>query len=72
MKQLIASVPIEDRQTALADRKMLDDACKEFNGHRSIRPAPDGNWELDGLKTTLKHYQVLGIAFARSVLRALA
>lgn len=83
MKQLITGVPMEGRDMAKYDKKALDDAIKEFNGHGSVKPAPDGkifvnhrqvlqlltvmtgNWLLRGLRTTLKHYQILGVAFMR-------
>jgi SNF2 family DNA or RNA helicase len=65
LKDLIASVPEEYRPIAKADKKYLDDATKDFTGRGVVNPAPDGNWSVKGLKVTLKHYQVLGVAFMR-------
>ena len=65
LKDLIASVPEDYRPIAKADKKYLDDATKDFTGHGVVKPAPDGNWSVKGLKVTLKHYQVLGVAFMR-------
>ena len=30
-----------------------------------MKAAPDGNWEVKGMKSTLKHFQILGISFMR-------
>ncbi|EME40686.1 hypothetical protein DOTSEDRAFT_177817 [Dothistroma septosporum NZE10] len=67
LKQLLSSIPEEDVQESRGDRKALEDAIKDFTGQRSIGPSHtgDGNWSLKGMKTTLKHYQVLGVAFMR-------
>lgn len=65
LKDLIASVPEEYRPIAKADKKYLDDATKDFTGRGVVRPADDGNWRIRGMKVTLKHYQVLGVAFMR-------
>ncbi|GAB1736623.1 hypothetical protein NU219Hw_g8248t1 [Hortaea werneckii] len=68
LKQLIASVPDQERgqiRDAHADKKYLNDAIKSFTGTSAIRAAPDGNWKLRGMRTTLKHYQVLGTSFMR-------
>ena len=48
MKQLIASVPIEDQEIAKSDQKYLDQAIKDFTGQASVKPAPDGNWWVKG------------------------
>ncbi|RMZ34524.1 hypothetical protein D0859_01327 [Hortaea werneckii] len=68
LKQLIASVPDQERgqkQDAHADSRYLNAAIKSFTGTNPIRSAPDGNWKLKGMRTTLKHYQVLGTSFMR-------
>ncbi|KAM3424545.1 hypothetical protein BST61_g6541 [Cercospora zeina] len=65
LKQLIASVPQENRKIAAADKRFLDEACKSFNGTGAVKASPDGNWLVKGMKSTLKHYQVLGTAFMR-------
>lgn len=63
-KQLVASIPQQDRAKN-HDKRWLDQACKAFTGVGSVKAAPDGNWSVKGLKTTLKAYQVLGVAFMR-------
>ncbi|KXT07965.1 hypothetical protein AC579_8596 [Pseudocercospora musae] len=67
LKQLIASVPSENRKIASADKKYLLHSTKAFTGQGACFPSQDGsgNWHLRGLKSTLKHYQVLGAAFMR-------
>ncbi|KAI7089867.1 hypothetical protein KC356_g2039 [Hortaea werneckii] len=68
LKQLIASVPDQERgqkRDAHADSRYLNAAIKSFTGTNPIRSAPDGNWKLKGMRTTLKHYQVLGSSFMR-------
>ncbi|KAK4619062.1 DNA repair protein RAD5 [Fulvia fulva] len=64
LKQMLASLPEEDLQESRSDKKALDQAIKEFTG-RPVTPAPDGNWNVKGMKTSLKHYQVLGVGFMR-------
>ncbi|RMY14448.1 hypothetical protein D0868_01442 [Hortaea werneckii] len=68
LRQLIASVPDQERgqkRDAHADKRYLNAAIKSFTGTNPIRAAPDGNWKLKGMRTTLKHYQVLGTSFMR-------
>ncbi|KAI5363033.1 putative helicase, Zinc finger, RING-type, Zinc finger, RING/FYVE/PHD-type [Septoria linicola] len=65
LKQLIASVPVENRKIATTDKRFLDEACRTFDGTGSVKANPDGNWTLKGMKSALKHYQVLGAAFMR-------
>ncbi|KAK1061371.1 hypothetical protein LTR74_011122 [Friedmanniomyces endolithicus] len=66
LAQLIASMPASDRRAAGPDRDLLNEAIKDFTGERSIRPSDDGDgWDLKGIKSSLKHYQVLGTAFMR-------
>jgi SNF2 family DNA or RNA helicase len=65
LKDLIASVPEEYRPIAKADKKYLLDATKDFTGKAAVKAADDGNWRVRGMKVTLKHYQVLGVAFMR-------
>lgn len=66
LSSLIADIPRESKKTAQIDKRYLNDAMKSFTDPRSIAPAEDGNWSLKGLKVTLKHYQVLGVAFMRN------
>ena len=68
LRQLISSVPSTgagEKRERISDSKFLDDAIRDFSGKYSVRPADDGGWSLQGLKSTLKHYQVLGVAFMR-------
>ena len=65
MKKLIASVPQESIHVSRADMRHLDAAMKEFTGQGSVHAAPDGNWAVKGMRTTLKHFQVLGCGFIR-------
>jgi hypothetical protein len=64
LKELIASVPIEDKKQARSDMAVLLAATKEFDGRGSVKAA-GGNWLVKGMKTSLKGYQVLGSAFMR-------
>ena len=66
MKELIASVPKESVHVSRADKKHLNNAIKNFTGHGSVSAAEDGNWAVKGMKTTLKHFQVLGAGFMRA------
>lgn len=66
LKALIASIPTEtDKKAAMADKRYLDEAIKSFTGQGSVRPAADGNWTVKGMASTIKHYQILGVAFMR-------
>ncbi|KAK0947382.1 hypothetical protein LTR29_001338 [Friedmanniomyces endolithicus] len=67
LAQLIASVPDSDQGVACADKQLLNEAIKDFTGQGSVKPSDegDGQWIVSGMKTTLKHYQVLGTAFMR-------
>jgi hypothetical protein len=64
LKELIASVPIEDKKQARSDMAGLLAATKEFDGHGAVK-AVAGGWLVKGMKTSLKGYQVLGSAFMR-------
>ncbi|KAK8219371.1 hypothetical protein M8818_001106 [Zalaria obscura] len=65
LKSLIASVPAESRKIANADKKYLEECIKDFTGSTSVKPHEDGNWVVNGMISSLKHYQVLGVAFMR-------
>lgn len=66
LRDLIASVPQDERPAAAGDKKFLETSLKDFDGQGSCKPSEDGSgWTLRGMKCTLKHYQVLGIAFMR-------
>ena len=65
LKQLIASVPTESKKIAQVDKRYLDEAIKAFTGHGTVRASTDGNWTVKGMISSLKHYQILGVAFMR-------
>ncbi|KAK0864308.1 hypothetical protein LTR87_015838 [Friedmanniomyces endolithicus] len=67
LAQLIASVPDSDQGVACADKQLLNKAIMDFTGQGSVKPSDDGDgsWLVSGLRSTLKHYQVLGTAFMR-------
>lgn len=58
LRSLIASVPEEYRPVAKTDKKYLEDAMKDFTGRGAVTPADDGNWNVKGMRVSLKHYQV--------------
>lgn len=60
LRSLIASVPEEYRPVAKTDKKFLEDAMKDFTGRGAVSPADDGNWNLKGIRVSLKSYQILG------------
>jgi hypothetical protein len=64
LKELIASVPLEDKKQARSEMAALLAATKDFDGHGSVKPS-GGNWMVKGMKTSLKAYQILGSAFMR-------
>ena len=65
LKELIASVPIQDKKQVRNDMNILLQASKDFDGVGACKIAPGGNWMVRGMKTSLKGYQVLGSAFMR-------
>lgn len=66
LKELIASVPLGNLKKAKNEMNMLLTATRAFNGHGSVKPMPENSlWSVKGMKTTLKHYQILGTAFMR-------
>lgn len=70
MKELIATMPVEQRKVHRVDRQYLLTSLKDFLGSRTIKQIPDvGNGEsgflLKGMRSPLKNFQVLGAAFMR-------
>jgi hypothetical protein len=67
LKRLVASVPQENRKMASIDRNYLLAATRDFIGRGSCRAAKTGDdgWQLKGMKSHLKHHQLLGSAFMR-------
>lgn len=65
LRDLVSSVPLQNRHQAQYDSKNLDEAIRQFTGQRSVVPSKNGEWEVKGMKTTLKAYQVTGVGFMR-------
>ncbi|KAI8942436.1 hypothetical protein NX059_000506 [Plenodomus lindquistii] len=66
LKELIASIPLDEKKSARGEMNILLNATKEFDGRGSVKAVPGTNlWLVKGMKTSLKHYQVLGSAFMR-------
>ncbi|KAF2009924.1 hypothetical protein BU24DRAFT_357138 [Aaosphaeria arxii CBS 175.79] len=65
LKELIASVPIDNQKEAKGDMNTLLAATKDFDGHGSVKSDGTGLWLVKGMKTSLKPYQILGTAFMR-------
>jgi hypothetical protein len=65
LKELIASVPLDDRKKAQGDMATLLAATKEFDGRGQVKADGHGHWRVTGMSTSLKPYQVLGTAFMR-------
>jgi hypothetical protein len=65
LKELIASVPLDDQKKARGDMNTLLAATKDFDGKGSVKSDGKGLWIVKGMKTSLKGYQVLGTAFMR-------
>jgi hypothetical protein len=65
LKELIASVPLDDLKQARGDMNTLLAATKDFDGRGSVKSDGKGLWIVKGMKTSLKGYQVLGTAFMR-------
>lgn len=67
LKELIASLPTDrDHEAARGEMNNLLNATKQFDGRGSVKAVPGSHtWMVKGMKTALKHYQVLGSAFMR-------
>ena len=64
LRELMASIPEENRRLHATDKTALNKATKKFNGVGAMK-ACDGGWKLKGMATSLYHYQLLGAAFMR-------
>ena len=64
-KELMASIPAENRKMASVDKQALSKATKKFRGHGSMKADGNGCWKLKGMTSSLRHYQLLGAAFMR-------
>jgi SNF2 family DNA or RNA helicase len=65
LKELIASVPLEDQGKAKGDMAILLNATRDFDGTGAVKSDGRGLWLVRGMKTSLKAYQILGTAFMR-------
>lgn len=64
MAQLLSSAPQDDLRAVRDDAKAIDNATKAFPV-QAVKPAEEGQWSLKGMRSTLKSYQLLGVAFMR-------
>lgn len=64
LKELLASIPAEEKKTASIDKKALYKSCQSFSGRR-CQPDGAGGWRVSGMKSSLKHFQLLAAAFMR-------
>ena len=64
MKNLIASIPAERQSMAKHDKSHLQEASKKF-GRGMCSPSEDGQWQINGMNSSLAHYQMIGASFMR-------
>ncbi|MCJ1477620.1 hypothetical protein MMC13_006293 [Lambiella insularis] len=62
LKQLVASVPLEDKRMASKEKQHILKATRTL-GHYRVRAGDDGNWIVKGMKSTLPHFQIQGSAW---------
>lgn len=66
LKQLVASIPSEQQHLAKIDKDQLKDALRWFTPAKSVQPdAVKDGWKMVGMKSTLSHYQMLGVSYMR-------
>lgn len=64
LKQLIASVPLEDQRMANREREHIRQATTKL-AKNNVHADGKGGWKLKGMTTSLKHHQVQGAAWMR-------
>ena len=64
LKQLIASVPLEDQRVASKEKQHILRATITL-APRRVKPDGHGGWNLKGMISPLKHHQVQGAAWMR-------
>ena len=64
LKQLIASVPLEDQRVASEEKKHILAATMSL-GTRRVRADGHGGWTVKGMKCSLKNHQIQGVAWMR-------
>jgi len=65
MQELLASLPLERRETAKLDKAQILKASRGFTGTGTCRATANGQWLVNGMKSDLSHYQMLGVSFMR-------
>ncbi|KAK8160923.1 SNF2 family N-terminal domain-containing protein, partial [Phyllosticta citrichinensis] len=65
LKRLLATVPLEHKKSAQLDKRDLHEATKKFAGQGSCKADGKGDWIVNGMKSSLRNYQVLGAGFMR-------
>jgi SNF2-related domain len=71
LKDLIASLPPSQVAIAKVEKTALDKAASAFIGRGSCRVAAEdgesiGHWLIKGMKTPLKHFQMLGASWMKT------
>jgi len=64
LKQLIASVPLEDQRMANREKEHIRKATVQLGRHR-VKADGKGGWAFKGLISSLTHHQVQGAAWMR-------
>lgn len=67
LSELISSMPKEQQKLHAVDIRELNIATKKFAGRGSIKADGAGGWKLQGMRSSLHHYQLLGAAFMRDL-----
>jgi len=62
LKEIVDSIPLEDRSTARVDLKRLHTAASGISGN-CLMDAKTGGWMMTGMLSALTHYQMLGVSF---------
>ncbi|KAF1839467.1 hypothetical protein BDW02DRAFT_635750 [Decorospora gaudefroyi] len=65
LKELIASVPLNERKKAQGEMNTLLAATKDFDGKGAVKSDGNSMWIVKGMRTSLRGYQILGVAFMR-------
>ncbi|KAF4169181.1 hypothetical protein CNMCM6936_009178 [Aspergillus lentulus] len=63
LTELVASIPSADQDQAKSDRQAILEATTKFR-HKA-RSDGKGGWRIKGMKTSLFHHQLLGVAWMR-------
>ncbi|RHZ74032.1 hypothetical protein CDV55_109135 [Aspergillus turcosus] len=63
LAELVASIPSADQEQAKSDGQSILDATTKFTN--KARSDGKGGWRIKGMKTSLFHHQLLGVAWMR-------